>query len=63
MEGRKAIYECEQYQGANICGKGKWKGNIKGAPGVGDGLRKKRWDDQKKGNTWQLGSWFELSKD
>jgi hypothetical protein len=63
MEIREAVCEGEKYQGTNICGKGEWKGSIKGAPGVGDGLRKERRDDQKKSDTWQLGSWFEVSKD
>ena len=63
MERREAVCECEKYQGTNICGKGEGKGSINGASGVGDGLRKERRDNEKNGDTWQLGSWFKVSKD
>jgi hypothetical protein len=51
MEGREAICECEKYQGADIGGKGEWYGSIEGMSGVGDRLRKKRRDYQKKSGT------------
>ena len=62
MERREAVREGEEYQGTNVCGKGEWDGSIEGTSGVGDGLRKKRWDD-KKCDRGQLGLGFTVAKD
>ena len=51
MERREAVCKGEEYQGPNICGKGEWHGSIEGTSSVGDRLRKKRWDYEKKGDT------------
>jgi hypothetical protein len=51
MERREAVCKGKEYQGANICGKGERHGSIEGASGVGDRLRKKRWDYEKKSDT------------
>jgi hypothetical protein len=51
MEGREAVCEGEKYQGTNIGGKSDWHGSMEGMSGVGDRLRKKRWNYEKKSDT------------
>jgi hypothetical protein len=63
MERREAVCEGKEYQATMICGKGEWNGRIEGTSGVGDELREKRWDDDKKGDMWQVGPWLKVSKD
>jgi len=63
MERREAVCEGKEYQSTNICGKGEWNGSIEGTSGVGDELREKRRDDEKKDDTWQVGPWLKVSKD
>jgi hypothetical protein len=47
MKRRESICECKKYQATNICSEGEWNGSIEGTSGVGDELRKERWDDKK----------------
>jgi hypothetical protein len=63
MEGREAVCEGKGYQATIICGKSEWNGRIEGMSSVGDELREKRRDDEKKDGMWQVGPRLKASKD